>query len=63
MELDVLVTRSKIAALLVSATLVAVPAITQSADKSHQRKIDTSRSLNFHGTPLAGKDEIGRAHV
>lgn len=56
MELDVLVTRSKIAALLVSATLVAVPAITQSADKSHQRKIDTSRSLNFHGTPLAGKD-------
>jgi minor extracellular serine protease Vpr len=61
MDHAVLVTRSKIAAMLLSATLVALPAITQGADNPRHRKADASRSLKLHGTPLTQQD--GRVQV
>jgi minor extracellular serine protease Vpr len=61
MDHDALVTRSKIAAMLLSATLVAAPAITQGTDNTRHRKADASRSLKLHGTPLAQQD--GRVQV
>jgi len=57
----VTVTRSRIATLLLIATCVAAPAITQGADNVRKRTIDASHSLQLHGTPLA--DKYGRVQV
>ena len=57
----VTVTRSRIATMLLTATFVAAPAITQGADTVRKPTIDASRSLQLHGTPLA--DKYGRVQV
>ena len=45
--------RSKIAVLLCSAALVAVPAISQGAGAGKRKNIDSSRSISLHGTKIA----------
>jgi minor extracellular serine protease Vpr len=61
MDQHVIVTRSRIAAMLLTATFVAAPAITQGADNVRKRSFDASHSLQLHGTPLA--DKYGRVQV
>ncbi|HKR33652.1 MAG TPA: S8 family serine peptidase [Steroidobacteraceae bacterium] len=57
----VTVTRSRVVAMLLTATFVAAPATTQGADNVRKRTIDASHSLQLHGTPLA--DKYGRVQV
>ena len=57
----VTVTRSRIATMLLTATFVAAPAITQGADNVRKHTIDGSHSLRLHGTPLT--DKYGRMQV
>ena len=45
-------TKSRLAAMLLTATFVAAPAITQGADNVRKRTVDASRSIQLHGTPL-----------
>lgn len=47
--------------MLLTATFVAVPAITQGADAKVRRNIDASNSLKLHGTPLT--DQNGQVEV
>jgi minor extracellular serine protease Vpr len=61
MDHHALGTRSRIATLLLTATFVAVPAITQGADTVRKRNVDASHSLKQHGTPLV--DRTGRVQV
>jgi hypothetical protein len=61
MDHHALGTRSRIATLLLTATFVAVPAITQGADTVRKRNVDASHSLKQHGTPLV--DRNGRVQV
>ncbi len=56
-----IVSRSKIAVMLLTASLVAVPAITQSADQGKRRSFDSSQSVKLHGTRLSA--EQGRVQV
>ena len=53
--------RWKIAALLTAAAIVAVPAMTQAANKARLRSSDVSRSHALHGTQIA--DRQGRIQV
>lgn len=61
MDQDVIVSRSKIAAMLLTATLVALPNLVQSAAPDRNGRIDVTRSLKFHGTQLS--DVQGRVQV
>src|SRR5689334_7814736 len=61
MAQHVFVTRSRFAAMLLTATFVAAPAVTQGADTIRKRSVDASSSLKLHGTPLA--DKYGRVQV
>jgi subtilisin family serine protease len=57
----VTVTRSRIATMLLTATFVAAPAVTQGADTVRKCTIDATHSLQLHGTPIA--DKYGRVQV
>lgn len=61
MDQDAFGPRSEIAAMLLTATLIAAPTITQGADNTRKRTIDASRSLQHHGTRLS--DTHGRIQV
>ena len=59
MDQDAIVSRSKIAAMLLTATFVAGPTIAQEANSN--RNVDASTSLKYHGTRL--DDQQGRVQV
>ncbi len=54
-------TKSRLAAMLLTATFVAAPAITQGADNVRKRTVDASHSIKLHGTPLT--DQNGQVQV
>src|SRR5262245_37551635 len=61
MDHHALGTKSRIATVLLTATFVAFPAITQGADTVRKRSVDASQSLKLHGTQLT--DRNGRVQV
>lgn len=54
-------TKSRLATMLLTATFVAAPAVTQGADTVRKRNVDASRSIQLHGTPLT--DQNGQVQV
>jgi minor extracellular serine protease Vpr len=60
MDQEALKARGKLAAILLTAAVIAAP-VAQAADKAKVRRTDSSRSLHLHGTPV-GADN-GRIQV